>query len=301
MKAVKRTLLLLALAAAAESAALSARAQPSAEPKSPHTLTGNVALVSQYVFRGVTQTNGKPAIQGGLDYSHASGVYVGTWLSNISWVTQQNAGTVSVPVSLGSPGSLGPPYEPDRSNSAHLEWDLYGGWKGSFASDWTYDVGAIRYAYPGRYDNVGAYRRPDTTEIYGAIGYKWLTLKYSKAVSRYMFGANESRGGSYLDLSASVPLADSGFTLLAHVGRQEFPGNANTGYWGASGGNNNFYDYTDYKLGVTKDYAEFTFGAAWSYAATRGTAPDGETTAYMSALGKNIGGSRFVLSVSRTF
>lgn len=270
-------------------------------PASPHTFTGNVGVVSQYVFRGLSQTNGKPAIQGGLDYSHVSGWYAGTWLSNISWYAQQNAGAVSAPVSLASPGRLGAPYEPDRSNSAHLEWDFYGGWKGSFAADWIYDLGAIRYAYPGRFDNVGAYRRPDTTELYGTIGYKWLSLKYSKAVSRYTFGANDSRGATYLDLSASIPLAQSGFTFLAHIGRQDYPGRANTGYWGTSGGNNNFYDYTDYKLGLTKDYAGFTFGAAWTYANTRPAAPDGQSTAYMNALGKNIGRSRVVLSVARTF
>jgi hypothetical protein len=112
---------------------------------------------------------------------------------------------------------------------------------------------------------------------------------------------NESKGASYIDLSATVPLEDSGFTLLAHVGRQNYPGNPNTGYWGASGGNNNFFDYTDYKLGVTKEYRGYTFGAARTYANTEDAAPDGQTTAYMNAFGKNIGRDRLGVSISKTF
>lgn len=270
-------------------------------PASNHTVTANIGLVSQYVFRGLTQTNGKPAIQGGVDYAHASGVYVGTWLSNITWFTDQNAGVKSAPVALSSPGAVGAPYLPGKSNQASLEWDIYGGYKGSFAGDWNYDVGILRYEYPGTYDNTGAYRNPNTTEIYGAIGYKWLTLKYSKAVSTYTFGVNESEGADYIDLSATMPIADSGFNLLMHVGHQRYPTKPNTEYWGASGGNNGYFSYTDYKLGVTKDYAGFTFGIAWTYADTKDTAPDNDTTTYMSAFGKNLGRSRGALSVTKTF
>lgn len=278
-----------------------AQAAPAA-PKSPHTVTGNISVVSQYIFRGLSQTNGDPALQGGVDYSHASGLYAGTWLSNISWFTDQNANTKAAPVSLASPGSVGAPYTPNQSNAASLEWDFYGGYKNSFAGgDWNYDVGVIQYHYPGRYDNLGPYRKPNTTEIYGAIGYKWVSLKYSKGISTNTFGVNESKGADYLDLSATIPLGESGFNLLAHVGKYNFPGNANTPYWGASGGNNNFFDYTDYKLGLTKDYLGFTFGLAWSHANTKDAAPDGQTTAYLNAFGKNIGGSRVVLSVTKTF
>lgn len=260
-----------------------------------HTVTGNVAFATQYVFRGLTQTNGKPALQGGLDYAHTSGVYAGTWLSNISWFTDQNNGTKSAPVALASPGG-------GLSNSANLEWDLYGGFKNSFADGWTYDVGGVYYYYPGIYDILGAYRKPNTLEVYGAIGYKWVTLKYSKGVSNYTFGVNEGKGASYLDLSALVPLGESGFNLQAHVGKQNYPGNPNTGYWGTtSGGNNNYFDYTDYKLGLTKDYSGVTYGLAYTYANTKDAAPDNDTTAYLNAFGKNIGRSRLALSVSKTF
>ena len=281
---------------------VSAQTAPAAAPASPPTVTGNLSLGSEYIFRGLSQTNGKPTLQGGADYSHASGFYAGTWLSNISWFTDQNANIKSTPISLASPGATGAPYTPNNSNAVSLEWDFYAGFKNSFGGgDWNYDVGVIQYYYPGKYDNLGAYRKPDTTEIYGAIGYKWVTLKYSKGISSNTFGVNDSKGADYIDLSATVPLGESGFNLLAHVGKQNYPGKANVGYWGASGGNNNYFDYTDYKLGVTKDYSGYTFGLGWTHSTTRHAAPDGETTAYLNAFGKNIGRSRVALSVTKTF
>ena len=151
-------------------------------PKSDHTFTGNLTLASQYVFRGLTQTDGKPALQGGFDYSHANGLYLGTWFSNISWYTDQNAGVASAPVALASPCSVGAPYVLGKQNSANLEWDLYAGFKKSFANDWSLDVGAVVYYYPGIYANTGAYRQPHTTEVYGQIGYAWMSLEFSQAL-----------------------------------------------------------------------------------------------------------------------
>jgi uncharacterized protein (TIGR02001 family) len=271
-------------------------------PPSSHTFTVNVSLASQYVFRGLAQTNGDPALQGGLDYSHASGLYAGIWLSSISWFTDQNANIKSAPVSLASPGSVGAPYARNCGNSACLEGDFYAGIKNSFGGgDWNYDAGIIQYYYPGRFDNVGAYCKPHTTEIYGLISYKWLSFKYSRGVSAATFGINESRGADYLELSVTIPLGRSGFNLSAHIGRYNFPGSANAGYWGASGGNNNYFDYTDCKLGLTKEFLGCTFGFAWTYANTKDTAPDGQTTAYLNAFGKNVGGHRVVLSVTKTF
>ena len=129
-----------------------------AEEQSPHTITGNVGLFSQYIFRGLTQTNRDPALQGGFDYSHSSGFYVGTWASNISWLTD-------------SPAATG-----YKSNS--LEWDTYGGFKGSFGgSDFGYDVGLLYYYYPGTHDS-GMYPgtvKANTLEGYGALTWKWLS------------------------------------------------------------------------------------------------------------------------------
>jgi uncharacterized protein (TIGR02001 family) len=95
------------------SAADEARAGDSA-----NAVSADVGICSQYVFRGLTQTNQRPALQGGFDHAHASGLYAGTWLSNMSWFTDTNPG-----------------------NSSSLEWDLYGGYKHSWAGGVTTDVG----------------------------------------------------------------------------------------------------------------------------------------------------------------
>ena len=148
---------------------------------SPHTFTGNLNLVSEYRYRGISQTNNKPAVQGGFDYAHASGVYVGTWLTNVSWLSDGGAGTVS--------------------NS--LEWDIYGGYKGA-VGDFGYDVGLLYYYYPGKYP--AGFNSPDTLEAYIAGSYKTVTLKYSHAMTD-LFGFIDSKGAGYLDLTATYDLS----------------------------------------------------------------------------------------------
>lgn len=266
-----------------------------------YTVTGNLSITNQYVFRGLTQTDGKPALQGGIDYAHSGGFYFGTWLSNISWYTDQNAGVASAPVALASPGSVGAPYLPRRSNSANLEWDLYGGYKRTYRESWTIDTGIIGYYYPGIYDNTGAYRQPHTVEIYGLVGYEWLALKFSRVLGGHLFGVHDSAGASYTDATLTIPLKDSGYKVVTHAGHQHYPSRSNVGYWGLSGGNNSFFSYTDYKLGITKELGNFTCGLNWTYADTKQAAPDGETTAYMNAFGNNIGRRRIALTVARNF
>src|SRR5690349_3327239 len=118
---LKKTFLAGAVAAAVMPFAASAA-------DSPHTITANVGLFSQYIFRGLTQTNGDPAVQGGFDYSHTSGFYAGTWASNISWLRDGGA------------------YRAGGS----AEIDLYGGFKGSIGkTDLSYDLGTLYYWYPG--------------------------------------------------------------------------------------------------------------------------------------------------------
>ena len=77
---MKKSLIALALVSAFAAPAFAEEAAPTPE----HTLTGNVGLFSSYRFRGIDQTFGKPALQGGFDYTHSSGVYVGNWNSNVS-------------------------------------------------------------------------------------------------------------------------------------------------------------------------------------------------------------------------
>ncbi len=113
---------------------------------SPHTLTGNVGIYSQYIFRGLTQTDKEAALQGGFDYAHSSGFYAGIWMSNISWLRDFGA----------------------YNGGGSLEMDFYGGFKGAFGkSDFGYDIGLLQYYYPGSVA-PGAVKA-DTLELYGAL------------------------------------------------------------------------------------------------------------------------------------
>jgi uncharacterized protein (TIGR02001 family) len=173
------------------------------------SLSGNVSLTSNYVFRGISQTGGHPAIQGGFDYSHSSGLYLGTWASNVNWLTDfQGYG------------------------SGSMELDLYGGYRNS-AGPINYDVGYLAYVYPGKkynaYADYQAYTA-DTQEIYGSLGWKWFTVKGSYYVSNGVFGFSNADGSYYLDLSGSLPLGDSGFTVGAHWGTFHFKNNGDANY-----------------------------------------------------------------------
>jgi len=158
-------------------------------PAAPtHSLGFNLGLASDYRYRGLSQSRLRPAVSAGADYSHASGLYAGAWLSSIRWIR-------------------------DGGGDAEAELDLYAGYKGS-AGPVGYDVGLLRYQYPRARLAVS----PDTTELYGALTYGVFTAKYSHAVTN-LFGFADSKGSGYLDLSANVELGD-GWSLVPHVGRQ---------------------------------------------------------------------------------
>ena len=186
----------VACSALLSTAALAQTPPPAAAPD--YTLTANAGLFSQYSFRGIAQTAGKPAVQGGFDWAHSSGFYLGTWASNISWLEDFGAYT--------------------RSS---LEWDFYGGFKNNFpgSEDWSYDVGTLYYYYPGS-RNPG-FANANTWEIYGALNWKWLGAKFSYNLDNY-FGAKpigkKTDGTWYIDLYANYPVGDSGFTILGHYG-----------------------------------------------------------------------------------
>ena len=255
--------------AAAMGAGVAAPVQ-AADPTPEHTLTGNFGVFSQYIFRGLTQTGRKPALQGGFDYSHSSGFYLGTWGSNISWL-KENTTTAAGAVS----GTYG--------EGGSMELDFYGGYKGSIAEDVNFDVGTLYYWYPGSINSAAAIAslpnkvpKADTWELYGALSYKWASVKYSYSLMSETFGTTDSKGTTYLDLSANVPLEElsadlKGFTLMAHWGWQKYSGTdrRNAGfaaaYRGLTPSNDTLYSYKDVKLGLS--YAlpkDFTVGAYWT-------------------------------------
>ncbi len=205
--------------------------------ESPHSFSANVGLYSQYVFRGLAQTNEEPAVQGGFDYSYAfSGApvtfYAGTWGSNVSWL--RDAGVYG--------------------GGASLELDFYGGLNGSFgSSDFTWDVGYLYYWYPG--DTAlalpPAYNiKADTDELYAAVGWKWFTVKYSYSLGD-TFGVDDAKGTDYWDFKISYPVGDSGVTLGAHYGIQSFDGNDPRNVFGVS--NDDLFSYKDWSLSIAYD------------------------------------------------
>lgn len=173
----------LAVALAAGSAA---RAQDVAG-----TISFNAAAVSDYRFRGISQTRLKPALQVGADWADSdSGLYAGTWLSTIRWTH-------------------------DAGGGGAVEWDLYAGKRGELGGGFTYDAGVLGYAYPAN----GLDPSADTVELYAQLGRGPATLKYSHAVTN-LFGFADSRHSGYLDASFN-PALGAGFTLNLHAGRQK--------------------------------------------------------------------------------
>jgi uncharacterized protein (TIGR02001 family) len=236
-----------------------------AEAASPHTITGNLSFVSDYSFRGLSQTLEEPAIQGGFDYAHSSGLYLGTWASNVSQ-------------SLYFP--------------ANMEWDFYGGWAKTFG-DFGVNVGALLYYYPGGEPAPG--EKYDTTEIYVGGSWKWISAKLSYAVSDF-FGGNEttfpvtfsggSDGSMYMELNATYPINDA-FSITAHVGQQTVEGTAP----GVD------LDYTDYKIGVNYLWSGFNFGLAYKDT----DAAEAYYTYINGTESVFIGDSAVILSVGKTF
>ncbi|MBL8378474.1 MAG: hypothetical protein JNM79_11440 [Burkholderiales bacterium] len=292
---------LLAAAVASAFASPVAVTSVQAQAKSPHTFTGNVAVVSDYRFRGISQTYNLPALQGGFDYSHSSGLYFGNWNSSVS-------------------GNVFP-------NGSGVEMDFYGGWKTEFSNGIGLDIGAIYYFYPGARYNIFPTVGGNTsivktgseynnTEIYIGASYKWFSLKYYHATSDY-FGINStalngtfaginsngtgtgnttgpasggSRGTGYLDLNANFEIFPKA-TLGLHVGQLRVK-------------NYSGLNYTDYKVSLAYDFGWATLGVA--YVATNASsqyyrfAPP-ET--FRAASGSTKDGSKdaFVFTISKTF
>lgn len=240
---MKKTALSLALVTAASIWPAVAQAQ----------LAFNVGAVSDYRYRGISQTRLKPALQGGVDFA-AGGFYVGTWASTIKWIK-------------------------DAGGDAPGEYDFYGGYKGEIAKDLAYDVGVLRYQYFGHDLAVS----PNTTEVYGALTFGPATVKYSHALTN-LFGFAKSKNSSYLDLSASFDLG-GGLMLNPHVGYQKVAKNGD-------------YSYTDFSLGVSKDFSGLVVSASAVYADVKKL---GGTPAYVGPNGKNLGKAGLVLGVKYNF
>jgi uncharacterized protein (TIGR02001 family) len=269
----RKTALALAALATALTVSNSALAQTAAAPEAA-PLTANVTLTTNYKFRGQDQdvlgSNGnfktsavKPAIQGGFDYAHASGFYIGNWNSSVNWLT---------------------------GNS--IEMDVYGGYKFKGGPiDW--DIGALGYIYPGA--TAG-----NTWEIYGAGTYSSemvgaFTLKYSHTVSDDYFNYAGHKSGSglkgtntgYLNLAYAKEIVPK-LTLKAAVGYTNLASDIESlGY----------ESYVDYSLGMSYDFGGGLALGGYVQGANKGSAfevtgADGKTL--------NPNKARFIVALTKT-
>ncbi len=215
------------------------------EAQSPQTLTGNVSLVGDYRFRGLSQTYTQPAMQGGVDYTSPTGAYVGTWGSNVSGNQFLNGGS--------------------------LELDAYGGYR------WTVgkvgmDLGLQYYWYPGARYNIDPGDRYNTAEVYAGVRYDHFTAKYSLALTHLFgmktqtiggycgigadgtaattdcLGTGSSKGSGYMDLNAAFDVA-ARVNLAVHYGHQYVKSYAHL-------------SYGDYRIALTRPFGAITLGAA---------------------------------------
>lgn len=272
-----------------------------AAPAPDLTVAYNVGIYSQYIFRGLTQTNRSPALQGGVDLTHSSGFYLGAWGSNISWLTDENQINTDSVSSYKSGGSV--------------EIDLYGGYRYTFAnigSGLGIDVGLLQYYYPGEVtkgksaagNNVYGMHSADTTEVYGALSYGWAQAKISGIVNSTAWGSasakthGDQQGTYYAELNLTPPISDmlgikdglaSGISGIAHIARQEFKDEiigVNSRATNAS--------YTDYKIGLQKAFSNgVNVGAYWTKAETDAN--------NWTIAGRNIGDDTGTAYIQKTF
>jgi len=199
--------------------AVPAVAMADTAPASP--FSGNVALTTDYLYRGITQTDHGGAIQGGYDYVNPNGFYAGVWGSNISWL-----------------------YDGGYTGGSSLELDTYAGYNGSFATDYSYSVGFLRYNYGGN-SSAAAIANADTNEFNASIGWKTVSLKYSRSTGN-LFGFANSSGSGYLELNGTYTLAGPAVDLSGHFGKQTVA-------------NDGAASYKDYNVKAAKAFGAYTW------------------------------------------
>ncbi len=253
-----------------QSAPSMAQTQPDAITGSPSTsseasknasLSFNLGAVTDYRYRGISQTGFKPTLQGGADFIDADNSwYFGTWLSGITWIRDTpNAGRTPI------------------------EWDLYLGKKTEIAEGYVLDLGLLEYVYAQNHLNQIGLNNANTLELYTQLSYGGSSLKLSHSLSS-LFGIVDSKSSQYLDFTQSFELAPS-WTLSLHAGRQ----------W-VSGQNRHLATYNDYKLGISKDFGK---GLSLGLAAV-GTNAKSQFYASPQN-GKNLGRSSLVLNLQQNF
>ena len=194
--------------------------------------SGNVAITSDYVWRGISQTDRNWAIQGGLDYAAPVGLYVGTWASNVSF-------------------------------GGGIEMDFYGGFANELEMGLSYDVGANYYAYPKAHDGE---TELNFYEVYLKLGYALPAMGSVEpsvgvgySYSPDFFG--EDGSSHYLNGSLSLTLP-AGFSLSGEVGYLDVEGDETTGDGGGLDGDDGF-DYVHYRVGAGYSFKGLDFDLSY--------------------------------------
>jgi uncharacterized protein (TIGR02001 family) len=226
-------------------------------------ISANLSVVSDYRYRGISQTRLRPALQGGVDYVHnPSGWYAGTWLSTIQWIRD-------------TPGA----------GSTGVETDFYGGKRGGLPGGISYDVGLLAFVFINNGFKNGGMNNPDTLEAYAQLGWGPAYVKYNHAFTT-LFGYPDSKHSSYLDIGANIGLPNN-FMLNLHAGYQKVRGITSPDA-----------SYADFKVGVTKEFAALG-GVSVSLAAITTNASE---SFYVSPVrSKYLGKDSAVLSLTKTF
>jgi uncharacterized protein (TIGR02001 family) len=177
-------------------------------------ISANVGFVTDYVFRGVSQTDESMAIQGGFDYEHGNGLHAGVWGSNIDFNNPQD-------------GSL--------------ELDVYAGYANEI-NNFSYDVGGIYYAYPGSDSSLDY----DYWEAYLALGYQFDIVGLSAGMnySPEFFGDTGDATYVYAGLDVDLP---HDFAASAHIGHQEIDEATDYTDWSVGLG----YNWSDFDFDLT--------------------------------------------------
>jgi uncharacterized protein (TIGR02001 family) len=189
-----------------------------------------VTLTTDYIFRGVSQTDGDPAIQGGFDYAHTRGFYAGVWASNVNF--NENEGVA-----------------PEAQVSeANIEIDLYAGFSRTLTVGLKWDLGAIYYAYPGTDSDLDY----DYLEFYLGLNYPFELITLRPVADVKVYYSPDSFG---VDIDETIyAIGSLDFSLPA-----EFSLGFHLGYEYIDDGDN----YSDWKVGVSKNLAGFDLEVAY--------------------------------------
>jgi uncharacterized protein (TIGR02001 family) len=190
-------------------------------------VTGNLGLTSDYRFRGISQSQNAPAVQGGIDYNHKSGFYIGNWNSSVS--SQM------------------------YTNGSGVESDLYAGFKKDIYKGITIDLGTYNYFYPRATTSASTGSNYDTYEAFAGVGYGPVSVKYSQTLGNGYFGTANARGSNYTQADINYALPFKGFekvSFMAHAGHTNVANSSNL-------------DYNDFNVGLGYDLKGWQLAAKW--------------------------------------